>query len=402
MTKQERDRLKNLVANNKIDQVFKRLLEHNLEEDDHSEVIVLQARYNQLQKESRLAILSTENQNLQRNQIHTSLLNLINKIDGTNNGDKIVERKRAGIKSNRLIVMLGVLGSLASIFSLLLMCNTDKDKQLTIFVTDFNGNVVLENEGELNIPIGNRILNRPIETNGRTNFADIISDNIGDSITIGLKAEGWEIEGSNKFKFEGKPITLIVKRKGSVMKKNGQSLIDSIGANTYEDTNKSTKTPSVPKKTVYFDPTQHYDIAILSKSKKSNIENLLKSHFKSKGFKSSSSVFNSAFKSSSYFRNLEDDASGLKAIGLDKAANCICLIDENIRYEQKEKFGTSYLKATGSYSFSIIDIKSGEIDNYTIETMGSGTSEGLAKDSVHEHLLENEKFKNINIDQCKN
>jgi len=161
---------------------------------------------------------------------------------------------------------------------------------------------------------------------------------------------------------------------------------------------KVVKEPKVPQ---YFNPNQRYDIAILSKNKKSNIDNLLKNHFKAKGFKSSSSVFNNAFKSSSYYRNLEDNASGLKAIGLDKAANCICLIDENIRYEKKERFGTSYLKATGNYSISIIEIISGEIDNYNIETTGSGTSESQAAKSVHEHLLENEDFKNINIDQCK-
>jgi len=273
------------------------------------------------------------------------------------------------------------------------MCNPDKNKQLTIFVTDSKGNVVLENEGELNIPIGNRILNSPIETNGRTNFPDLISDNIGDLITIGLKADGWEIDGSNKFKFEGKPITLIVKRKNLLVAKEKQTLIDSIRT-------ASNATPT-SKKTVYFDTTQQYDIAVLSKRKKSNIENLLKNHFKEKGFKSSSSVFKSAFKNSSYFKNLEDDASGLKAIGLDKAANCICMIDENISYEEKEKFGTSYLKAASNYTISIINIDSGEITPYNIETYGSGTSENLATKSVHEHLLENEDFKNINIKHCK-
>jgi len=164
---------------------------------------------------------------------------------------------------------------------------------------------------------------------------------------------------------------------------------------------KTTAPPKTSKTPEYYNPNQHYDIAILSKSKKSNIENLLKSYFKVKGFKSSS-IFKPAFKNSSYFKNLEDDASGLKTIGLDKAANCICLIDEKIRFEEKEKFGTSYLKATGNYSISLIEINSGEIDNYNIETIGSGTSKSLASKSIHKHLIENEDFKNINLTQCKN
>jgi hypothetical protein len=84
--------------------------------------------------------------------------------------------------------------------------------QLTVFVTDKNGNVVLENEGRLNIPLGNRSLNEDIGVNGRTNFGDITSDNYGDSIEIGLQAEGWEIIGSRKFLFEGEPITLKLQR----------------------------------------------------------------------------------------------------------------------------------------------------------------------------------------------
>jgi len=49
MTKQERDRLKQLVANNKINKVTKKLLQYRLDEDDRNEVIALQAKYNQLQ-----------------------------------------------------------------------------------------------------------------------------------------------------------------------------------------------------------------------------------------------------------------------------------------------------------------------------------------------------------------
>jgi len=170
---------------------------------------------------------------------------------------------------------------------------------------------------------------------------------------------------------------------------------------------KSEPTPSEPKNPKpitlsYLSNKQAHDIAILYKKGKSKLDSDLKSYFKNNGFKSSSSVFNSSFKNSSYYRNLEDDASGLKAIGLDKTINCICLVDENISFDSKAREGVSYLKATGSYDISIINVENGEIDYYNIETFGAGTSENLATKSVHEHLLENKDFKNINIDLCKN
>ena len=85
--------------------------------------------------------------------------------------------------------------------------------QLTIFVTDTKGNVVLEHSGRLNIPLGNRSLNEVIGANGRTNFPDITAVNKGDTILIGLEAEGWKIaDGMNRFRFTGEPIHLRVAR----------------------------------------------------------------------------------------------------------------------------------------------------------------------------------------------
>jgi len=112
----------------------------------------------------------------------------------------------------------------------------DSDIQLTVFVTDENGNVVLENEGELNIPIGNRSLNKPIGLNGRTNFADITEKQIGNVIEIGFKADGWVlVSNNNTFKFTGEPIHLKVKKDdklglvyGIVTSRDGQTLIEGV------------------------------------------------------------------------------------------------------------------------------------------------------------------------------
>ena len=134
------------------------------------------------------------------------------------------------------ILIIGIIGSILFAIGIFYTKVLNKDYQIlqqTVFVTDINGNVVLENEGELNIPLGNRSLNAGIGEDGRTNFGDIPIDLKGDSITIGLKAEGWEIiNNKNKFVFTGNPIILKIRRdnslgliSGVVKSINGQEFI---------------------------------------------------------------------------------------------------------------------------------------------------------------------------------
>lgn len=116
--------------------------------------------------------------------------------------------------------------------------------QLTIFVADNQGNVVLENEGRLNIPLGNRSLNEIIGANGRTNFPDITTKNKGDTILIGLEADGWKIaDGHNTFVFTGEPIHLIVEKDGNLGKivgevrtRDGQETIEGARVQINSDT----------------------------------------------------------------------------------------------------------------------------------------------------------------------
>jgi hypothetical protein len=94
--------------------------------------------------------------------------------------------------------------------------------------------VVLEHEGGLNTSIGNRPMRETIGEDGRTNFGDILPEYLGDTITIGFNAEGWEIaDGTNTFVFTGKPIRIKVKRdnslgiiKGVVKTRDGQAFIE--------------------------------------------------------------------------------------------------------------------------------------------------------------------------------
>lgn len=140
-------------------------------------------------------------------------------------------------------LIIGIIGGLLGIYNKHLY-PISSVKQLTIFVTDVNGNVVIENSGELNIPIGNRILNSKIGNNGRTIFTDISSISVDDTITIGLKAKGWEIANKqNKFIYKGKPIHIEIKKlsnqcmiKGSVKSRDGQYFLENVTIRINSDT----------------------------------------------------------------------------------------------------------------------------------------------------------------------
>lgn len=137
-------------------------------------------------------------------------------------------------QSFTLLMTIVSLVSLISALSIVLYFTySQSSKQLTVFVTDTKGNVVLEHNGRINIPLGNRSLNEIIGVNGRINFPDITKDNIGDTIFIGLDAKGWEIaDGKNTFVYNGDPIHLKVKMdnslgiiKGVVKNRDGRGFI---------------------------------------------------------------------------------------------------------------------------------------------------------------------------------
>ena len=131
-----------------------------------------------------------------------------------------------------IIMTVVIVVFLLSLCSIVL--SNKKTTQLSIFVTDLKGNVVLENEGKINIHLGNRALNEIIGANGRVNFPDIAVGSIGDTILIGLHAPGWEIvDGNNTFVFTGTPIHLKIKKdnslgliRGIVKSRDGQKFIE--------------------------------------------------------------------------------------------------------------------------------------------------------------------------------
>jgi hypothetical protein len=89
--------------------------------------------------------------------------------------------------------------------------------QFTVFVTDINGNVVLEHQGKVNTFLGNRPLRGTIGEDGRVNFGDLQKSYIGDTIQLGFEAEGWELVNLDTlYIFTGKPIKLQIRKDASL------------------------------------------------------------------------------------------------------------------------------------------------------------------------------------------
>lgn len=240
MTEQEKKDLQQLIGKGRAGEAIDKLLSMPMHASRKQEMITLSARYSKLKHRSGLGLLSFQDLNITENQINHSLLGLIQEpLDQPLPKEQGIDQlyPKRPILWKYLVLITLILVSLASIAQLLnivqLWPQESAPLQLTIFVTDQKGNPVLQQEGRLNFQIGNRAFNEVIGENGRTNFGDIALTTAGDSISIGLEAEGWEIvEGKNTFKFTGDPIQLVVKRdkslstiKGVVKSRDGQFFI---------------------------------------------------------------------------------------------------------------------------------------------------------------------------------
>lgn len=240
MNKHKKAEWQQLIGKGQIKSVFEQLLATEMHPSRKKELMALQARFLKLKQRTQQGVLTFQDINITENQITQSLLEFIQQpleqpFLAENSINQLYPQRP--ILWKYLILVTLILVSLASIAQLLnivqLWPQESTPLQLTVFVTDLKGNPVLQQEGRLHIPIGNRALNEVIGENGRTNFGDIALVAKGDSIRIGLEAEGWEIADSkNTFKFTGDPIQLVVKRdnslstiKGVVKTRDGQSFI---------------------------------------------------------------------------------------------------------------------------------------------------------------------------------
>lgn len=241
MTNNEKALLLSLISEGNIETAIDKLLSLKVKENIRKEAIAISSRYQTLKANERKSILSFEEVKLTESQIINQLIDLV-----SHSGENLPEEKKSVGKSASDSVhngkkstgyWVGAIGTIALIIGLIIyfLPQMEEDAlQLTVYVTDIHGNVVLEHEGMLNTSIGNRPMRETIGEHGRTNFGDILPEYFGDTITIGFTAEGWEIANDqNIFHFSGKPIYLKIKKddslgtiKGTVKTRNGQDFIE--------------------------------------------------------------------------------------------------------------------------------------------------------------------------------
>ncbi|PHN08466.1 carboxypeptidase-like regulatory domain-containing protein [Flavilitoribacter nigricans] len=238
MTDQAYGKIAQTISDGQLAEAIDQIGALALEQEQQKLLIALTAQYRKLQNRISRGTLSAEQIQLQENQLTERLIDLIDYIRDPARRPgalaEVIPLSGGGRGQNRFRTFAGIalallLGGALTFFFIL----KNEDLQLTVFVTDLRGNVAIENNGRLNIPLGNRSLNEEIGPNGRTNFPDITRSNLGDTITIGLEAEGWEIvDGMNTFIFRGEPIRLQVQRdkslgtiKGVVKSRDGQKFI---------------------------------------------------------------------------------------------------------------------------------------------------------------------------------
>jgi len=164
MTKKQQSDFLNLISKGRIKATIDGLLQLNFTKNAKKELLVIASQFQQLQQKSRQGILLPEQENIQQNQITARLIDFINQPERLvlSTDMKSQPPTKSPFWQNKIVQYLGIFGSLASMIALYFVFyppHTNDNLQLTVFVTDTEGNVVLENEGELNIPLGNRSLN---------------------------------------------------------------------------------------------------------------------------------------------------------------------------------------------------------------------------------------------------
>jgi hypothetical protein len=229
MTTEEKNVILNLIRQGDISTAIEQLSKYHLHDSQKKEVLSIASRYHRLKRKDRLGILSFEQINITENQIVGHLLELVSwPVEIPYPVEKSIDQEPSfrPILWKYVSAAAIVLGMLAALTDILDFVNPfpvrDSTTQLTVFVTDPDGSPALEYKGRLHIPLGNRALNEIIGADGRTSFPDIDASCKGDTIEIGLLADGWEIvKDNNTFVFDGTPINLKVRRDNSLGIING-------------------------------------------------------------------------------------------------------------------------------------------------------------------------------------
>lgn len=199
--------------------------------ETNQEVVLVSARFEHYENEKLLGISAVEQQRTELANINLTILKIIEKSNSKVPYTNFKDTEKSSFTKPSFInkiykwvivisVFIGISAGLAeftgvNLKDLIKLPNETKVEtlQLTVLVSDAEGRVVLENEGELVVDFGNDRRTAMIGEKGRTNFGEIPAIFKGSIIRIGFNVKKYKIiDGKNIFKFTGNPINLFVQK----------------------------------------------------------------------------------------------------------------------------------------------------------------------------------------------
>ncbi len=219
MNDQQKERLLRLIRQGEVSKAIDELLALELKDDIRSEAHALAARYQHLQQQQRLGVLTHEQASTTHNSVTNALIVL---VEMAHEG-KPLPSAASEKKYNRLTSIGLVLGVLASIVTILAFvfdifggngkALSGDTLQLTVFVHGAKGkqDYVLENKGRVILDLGSNRREVEIGEQGQAHFTEIPTKFFGKELDLSIKAEGYELAGpKTSFTFDGSPVYLEV------------------------------------------------------------------------------------------------------------------------------------------------------------------------------------------------
>jgi|GEM_PF-1014737 len=201
-----------------------------------NDINIQSSRYNNLKDSHLKGVVSHSDYSVELAKIRQSLLNIIDKLaehwtaDGLETvpptlSDRVTASQAVTSprestfwkKLGYVAIIAGILVGFAEFFNFINIFpgSSDDSMQLTVYVQDVEGKPVpeLQNIGHVIVRFDNDLRDPVIGENGRTNIGEIPVKFQEQEIEVVLVAGGWEpVEPNKKYKMDGKPVYLNVKR----------------------------------------------------------------------------------------------------------------------------------------------------------------------------------------------
>ncbi|MEL7341014.1 MAG: hypothetical protein AAGM67_11040, partial [Bacteroidota bacterium] len=225
----------NLVSQGKTEAALRKLRElaESLENQEQiNQVLLLQGTYQEYKRNVISGVLNDSTKSSKLNSIHQSLLAIMDEpLRGTETSTPRPQQttsipQNSPSPSNSwkkwlggIVTVIAVLAGLAEFTGINLSTlfgakPDDPSLQLTVYVHGSKGrqDIILESQGEIVLDFGNRRETRQIGEDGRTNFSEIDSRFLNDTIGLHVVAEGFEVAKPKAvYVYNGKPIYVEMK-----------------------------------------------------------------------------------------------------------------------------------------------------------------------------------------------